>query len=98
MYGWSTRDGCSKTETFSGLKDRYALKDFCMWAFDDKINKETVFIAHNGGNYDSQLILSYLVEITEYPELLANGAIYYKCTSRRVNPSLLTFVVFCQCR
>ena len=44
-----------------------------MWAFDDKINKDAVFIAHNGSNYDSHFILSYLVENTEYPELLAKG-------------------------
>ena len=44
-----------------------------MWAFDDKINMEVVFIAHNSSNYDSHFILSYLVENTEYLELLANG-------------------------
>ena len=44
-----------------------------MWAFDDKINQEAVFIAHNGSNYDSHLIMSYLVENTEYPEILVNG-------------------------
>ena len=37
-----------------------------------KINKEAVFIAHNGSNYDSHFILSYLVENTECPELLSN--------------------------
>ena len=66
-------EDCSQTQTFSGLKGRDALKDFCMWAFDDKINMEAVFIAHNGSNYDSHFILSYLVENTEYPEILANG-------------------------
>ena len=44
-----------------------------MWEFDDKLNMEAVFIAHNGSNYDSHLIMCYLVENTEYPELLANG-------------------------
>ena len=53
--------------------DLDALKDFCMWAFDDKINQDAVFIAHNGSNYDSHFILSYLIENTEYPEILANG-------------------------
>ena len=62
----------TQTQTFSGLKGRDALKDFCIWAFDDKINQEIVFIAHNGSNYDSHFILSYLVGNTEYPELLAN--------------------------
>ena len=66
-------EDCSQTQKFSGLKGRDALKDFCMWAFDDKINMEAVFIAHNGSNYDSHFILSYLVENTEYPEILANG-------------------------
>ena len=60
-------EDCSQTQTFSGLNDRDALKDFCMWAFDDKINQEAVFTAHNGSNYDSHFILSYLVENTEYP-------------------------------
>ena len=55
-------EDCSQTQTFSGLEGRDALKDFCMWAFDDKINQEAVFIAHNGSNYDSHFILSYLVE------------------------------------
>ena len=63
---------CSQTQTISGLKGRNALKYICMWAFDDKINKEAVFIANTGSNYDSHFILSYLVENTEYPELLAN--------------------------
>ena len=40
-------EDCSQTQTFSGLKGIDALKDFCMWAFDDKINQEAVFIAHN---------------------------------------------------
>ena len=66
-------EDCSQTQIFSGLKGRDALKDFCMWAFDDKINQEAVFIAHNGSNYDSHFILSYLVENTEYPEILVNG-------------------------
>ena len=61
-------EDCSQTH---GLEVRD--EDFCMWAFDDKINQEAVFIAHNGSNYDSHFILSYLVENTEYPELLANG-------------------------
>ena len=63
----------SQTQTFNGLEGRYALKYFCMWAFDDKINQEAVFIAHNGSNYDSHFILSYLVENTEHPELLVYG-------------------------
>ena len=58
-------EDCSQTPTFSGLKGRDALKKFCMWSFDDKINKEVVFIAHNDSNYDSHFILSYLVENTE---------------------------------
>ena len=66
-------EDCSQTQTFSGLKGRDALKDFCMWAFDDKNNQDAVFIAHNGSNYDSHFIISYLVENTEYPEILANG-------------------------
>ena len=66
-------EDCSQSQTFSGLRGRDALKYFCMWAFDDNINKEAVFIAHNGSNCDSHFILSYLVENTEYPELLANG-------------------------
>ena len=48
-------------------------KMFYMWALDDKINMEAVFIAHNGSNYDSYFILSYLFENTEYPDMLANG-------------------------
>ena len=44
-----------------------------MWAFDDKINKEVVFIAYNGSDYDSHFMLSYLVENIGYPEILANG-------------------------
>ena len=63
-------EDCSQTQTFSSLKGRDALNDFCMWAFDDKINMETV--AYNGSNYDSHFMLSHLVENTEYPELLAN--------------------------
>ena len=51
----------SQTQTFSGLRVRDALKNVYMWVFDDKINKETVFI------------LSYLVENTDYPELLVSG-------------------------
>ena len=47
---------------------------FCIWAFDDKFNKKAVFIAHNDSNYDSHLILSYLVENIEYPELLSKGS------------------------
>ena len=65
-------EDCSQTQTISGLKGGDALKDFFIWAFDDKNNKDAVFIAHNGINYDSHFILSYLVENTEYPELLAN--------------------------
>ena len=34
---------------------------------------DTVFIAHTGSNYDSHIILCYMVENTEYPERLANG-------------------------
>ena len=49
------------------------MNDVCMWEFDDNINKDSFVIAHNGNNYDSHLILSYLVESTEYPELLSNG-------------------------
>ena len=45
----------------------------CMWAFDDKIYNEAVFNAHNGINYDSHSIMSYRVDNTEYPELMANG-------------------------
>ena len=60
-------------QTFSSLKGREALQYFCMWAFDDKLNKEAVFIAHNDSNYESHFILSCLVDNTEYPELLANG-------------------------
>ena len=90
-------EDCSQTQTFSGLKGRDALKDFCMWAFDDKINMEAVFIAHNGSNYDSHFILSYLVETPNIQKFWLTEARYYKCTSRRVNPSLLTVAVFCQC-
>ena len=65
---------------------------FCMLAFDDKINKETVFIAHNGSSYDSHFIMYYLVENTEYPELLANGGnilqMYIKaCESKFIDSS-----------
>ena len=35
-----------------------------VWAFDDKLNKEAVFIVHNGSNYNSHLIMSYLFENT----------------------------------
>ena len=38
-----------------------------------KTNKEVVFIVHNSSKYDSHFILSYLVENTEYPKLLAIG-------------------------
>ena len=44
-----------------------------MWAFDDKINKNVIFIAHTDINHDSHLILSYQVENTNYPERLGNG-------------------------
>ena len=60
-----------KYSAVSGVK--MSPKDVCMWAFDDKINMEAVFIAHNDSSYDSHFILSYLVENTEYPELLSNG-------------------------
>ena len=63
----------SQTQTYSGLNGRDVIKDVCMWAFDDKINKEAIFIAHHGSNSDYYFILSYLVVNTEYPELLANG-------------------------
>ena len=36
---------------------------FCMLAFDDNINKEAVFITHNGSKHDSYLILSYHEDI-----------------------------------
>ena len=60
-------EDCS--QTFIGLRGNF----FGKWACDDKINIDAVLIAHNGSNYDSHFILSYLVENTEYPELLANG-------------------------
>ena len=64
---------CSQIQILRGLRGRDAMKYFGMWAFDDKINKEALFIAHNDSNYDSHFILSYLVEKTEYPEILDNG-------------------------
>ena len=45
----------------------------CEKCTDDKVNNEAVFIAHNGSNYDSHFILSYLVDNTEYPDIPANG-------------------------
>ena len=44
-----------------------------MSAFEGNINKEAVLIAHNGCYYDTHFMWSYMVENTEYPELLANG-------------------------
>ena len=63
-----------------------------MWAFDDKINKKVVFIPHNGCNYDVHFIVSYLVEKTEYPELMCNRGkilqMYIKaCESKFIDSS-----------
>ena len=57
-----------KLKTFRGYLGRDALKYIYMWALDNKINMEAVFIAY----YDSHSILFYLVKNTEYQELLAN--------------------------
>ena len=53
-------------------RDKILAIRFYVFEFDDKINRETVFIAHNDINYDSHCILSYLVENTEHLVLLAN--------------------------
>ena len=64
---------CLPVHTFSGLGGENALYEFCKWAFDDPLNQGAVFIAHNGSGYDVNFILSYLIEQTEYPTMIANG-------------------------
>ena len=71
-------------------------KIFGMWAYDDKINMEAVFIAHNGSNYDSHFILFYLVENIEYPEL-ANGGKILQMYIKTCLSKFTDIAVFCQC-
>ena len=77
------------TQTFSGVKGRDALNDFCMWAFDDNISKDAVFIAHNGINHDSQKV-GNILQI--YIKACESKFIDSFCFLSMYNPPLSEFV------
>ena len=91
-YDYPCKDGC-QTQTFSGLRGRDALKDFAC----GRLMTRLTWRPHNSSNYDSHAILSYLVENTEYPELLDNGGNVLQMYIKACESMLLTVVVFCQC-
>ncbi len=64
---------CKQTHVFSGLDGDDVLKEFCLWATSNDLNRNTTFIAHNAKGYDSHLILNYLVAEGNEPRLTLQG-------------------------
>ena len=66
-------EDCSQVHHFSGLEGGDALRDFCIWATSNPLNRNSTFIAHNGGGYDCYFILEYLVREGNTPKLIMQG-------------------------
>ena len=65
---------CSQVHHFSVLEGGDALRDFCIWATSNSLNRNSTFIAHNGGGYDCYFILEYLVREGNTPKLIMQGS------------------------
>ena len=66
------------------------LQDFCSWCFDDPINQDATFIAHNASGYDAHFVIACLIGNGRKPDIVVNGnqIIELKYQGRRFIDSL----------